>query len=180
MGSSLHEFVGPCQDPAPAWAPHRFTASSQASTCSSMALLPGLWVDLWISVVLQGLSSCVIMACTIGCRGISDPAPGAHPAVPPVLTLVCAGCHSHMFSPHSFLCAMPWVQNAIFLSLLLKFFITEVLLSFLFAALTSSKYIFGAAMHWCCQTWRKFLAATHRCHPCSPSATKVWPCKPNR
>ncbi|XP_051644097.1 ras GTPase-activating-like protein IQGAP2 isoform X8 [Manacus candei] len=37
----------------------------------------------------------------------------------------------------------------------------------------------GAAWHWLCRTWRKLLAASHRSHPCGPSAAKTWPCKPN-
>ncbi|XP_064498111.1 ras GTPase-activating-like protein IQGAP2 isoform X9 [Pseudopipra pipra] len=37
----------------------------------------------------------------------------------------------------------------------------------------------GAAWHWLCRTWRKLLAASHRSHPCGPSAAKTWPYKPN-
>ncbi|XP_027738683.1 ras GTPase-activating-like protein IQGAP2 isoform X11 [Empidonax traillii] len=36
----------------------------------------------------------------------------------------------------------------------------------------------GAAWHWLCRTWRKLLAASHRSHPCGPSAAKTWLCKP--
>ena len=109
MGSSLHRSAGPCQEPAAAQTSHGVTASSQASTCSSVGLLCGLQVDLCIhGSSIHGLQghSCFTMVCTMGCRGIPAPAPGAPPVPPSALTLVSAELFlSHililLFSAHN-------------------------------------------------------------------------------
>lgn len=37
----------------------------------------------------------------------------------------------------------------------------------------------GASWHWLYWTWEKLLAGSHGSHPCSLSATKIYPHKPN-
>lgn len=49
-----------CQEPPSIWASHRIAVSSQASTCSSIAFLPWLQVDLCIPTVIM---SCRRTAC---------------------------------------------------------------------------------------------------------------------
>lgn len=100
VDSCLYGSVGPYQEPAPAWVFHRVTASSRASTSSHVGLLHRLQVNLCTPIVLHGLQGrrCLTMVFTVGCRGISDPRPGASP----FFTDLCA-CGVPLTCSHSVL-----------------------------------------------------------------------------
>jgi len=94
----------------------------------------------------------------------------APPPPPSSLTLVSAELFlSHILTP-------PFQQ----IFPLLKYVITEVLPPITdWLDLRQWRVCLSAGWHWLYQTWRKLLAASHRSHPCSPSATKTLPRKPH-
>jgi len=120
------------QEPAPAWAYCRVTAS--------FGHIHLLWDGVpsrgcrWKSSVDFRGTACFTMAFTTGCRGISAPVPGA-PAPPPSLILVSV---SHILT-------LLWLQLHSFSSFL-KYVITEVLPpSLMSSALASSRSVLEPA-----------------------------------
>jgi len=81
-----------CQEPAPAQASHGVTASFGCTHLHCCGVLHGLWVEICSSVGLHGLqgTACLTIVCSMGCKGISAPAPGAPPPPPSALILVSA------------------------------------------------------------------------------------------
>jgi len=111
-----------CQEPAPAQVFHRVTGTS---TCSGVGSSLGCrWITspLWTSMACSR-TACLTMVCSMGCRGISAPAPGAPPTCPSSPTLVFAG----LFLSHSLTilsgCKMPLCRVFSFL----KYLVTEML-----------------------------------------------------
>ena len=94
-----------CQEPAPAWASHRVTASFGHPPALAWGPLSRgcRWISapLWTSMGCRG-TACLTMVFPMGCRGISAPAPGAPPPPPSSLTLVSAELFlSHLLTPLS-------------------------------------------------------------------------------
>jgi len=172
VSSSLHRS---CQQPAPARAPHRVTASFGHATARVWGspwaadgdLLhhgpPGLQgQSLPDNALLHGLqgnlcSSTWSTSSPLFCTGLG---------VCRVVSLTCS--HS------SLLAVVPQLLP------FLKYVITEALpVSLVGSALAIRGSVSEPAGHWLCQTWGRLLAPSHRSHPCSPAATKTLPHKHN-
>jgi len=82
------------QDPIPAWTLHGITASFKVHppdpTWSPSRATEWISAPLLISMGYRG-TICITIVFTMGCRGISALAPGAHPPPLSSLTLVSAG-----------------------------------------------------------------------------------------
>ena len=91
-----------CQEPAPAWAFHRVTASfghPPAPAWGPPQAAGGYLLHCKPSMGCRG-TACLTMVFTTGCRGISALAPGAPPPPPSSLTLVSAELFlSHLLTP---------------------------------------------------------------------------------
>jgi len=73
-----------CQEPAPAWALPEVTASFGQPLLQRGVPSTGYsWISAppWTSMGCRG-TACLIMVCSMGCRGISASAPGASPPPP--------------------------------------------------------------------------------------------------
>lgn len=153
--------------------------SPSVTAYSSMgSSLHGLQVDLCIPVVLQGLHKCHHVLCH-GLQENLRPSTRSISCSPSVLTLVSAEFPSHLLTSLFSGCNYDCTITLSFF--LLKSLITEagVAVISIWPSLDQWHVCLWHCRHWLCQTWGKFLMATHRCHPFSPLATKVWPCKPN-
>jgi len=77
------------QEPAPAQASHRVTASFRHPPAVVWGPFHGLQVEICSTMDRHG-TACLTMVFIMCCRGTSAPAPGVHPAPPSSLTLVSA------------------------------------------------------------------------------------------
>ena len=187
-----HGVTSPVSKSAPAWAPLSMGPQVRPRVCSSASSAPGHSLlrastcsgvrsstgCRWISAppltsVGYRRTAFLTMVLSTGSRGISARVPEAHPPPPSSLTLLSAELFlSHILSPLSLL-LLPSSFFPFLNMLSLRLYYLHWWLS-----LGQQWVSLGGGWHWLYQTWGKLLAASHRCHSCSPAATKILPRKP--
>lgn len=149
--ASCHGSAGPCQEPVPAGASHGLTASSEASTCSSLGVLCGLQGNLGFG------------AWSTSCPSFS--------------TDLDVSYSSHVFSPCFSLPAVTPAQKTFFFPFSNK--LSQRCSHHSWWAQPWLAVGPSWSWHWLCWTWRKLPAASHGSHSCSTPATKTYLHKPN-